>query len=221
MRQLARLVLVFALPAACSPSAPTPIQYNPPPPPPTPVVTRVSPTVGSADGGAPLKIDGTGFVVGSIVRVGGVAINAIFWDGSLYVTTLPHAAGVVDVEVDNAGPRGVLAGAYTFVDPDQLDFNGTWRGYFGESDLEVRLTVESGIVTAVACGGVNLELSQPPTINRGRFSYAGTGIRVSGRIVSPNEAGGAITVPSCVDPFGGDWWWAVKDGAPSSARRRR
>jgi hypothetical protein len=222
MRPLARLFVLIALTAACSPAAPTPQENTPPPPPPpAPIVTAVSPALGSADGGAPIRIDGINLFPGTIVRFGGVVVTVTFWNGSLYGGTPPHAAGLVDVEVENQNQRSVLAGAYTFIEPDELDFNGLWQGYFGESELRLSFTVENGIVTSVSCGGVSLALSPSPAIHRGRFTYAGTGSSVEGRILAPNEAAGTITMPSCVDPFGTDWWYATKDGASGATRRRR
>jgi hypothetical protein len=199
-----RFLILLALPIACAPAAPTPITL------PTPTVTAITPSLGSAEGGSAVTIEGSNFLIGSIVRFGGVDVRGSLWEGRLYVTTPPHAAGVVDIEVlIGGGQSGRLANAYTYAPPATLDFSGTWSGWIGESDFVVKFTVEANVVTVVSCGGVNLELATPPTVSNGQFSYTGPGGSITGRILSPLQAKGAVTMPSCVDPFTNEWW-AVK-----------
>ena len=205
--------IVFTLSAlstsiACGPTAPSPPDTTPPPPSP-PTVTAVNPAIGTSDGGVVIRIEGTRFQRDALVRLGGIVVSAIYGNGSLFILTPPHAPGVVDVEVTIGDQTGVLANAFTFVAPDTLDFNGSWAGYIGESDLAVRFTIEANVVTAVACGGVSLELSTPATVSNGRFSFTGPGGSITGRILTPTDSTGEVTMASCVDP-NGKFWWALK-----------
>jgi hypothetical protein len=198
--------MLIALPLACAPPAGPSTQYTTPP---APAVTAINPTLGSADGGSNVVIDGTNFQVGAIVRFGGVAVASTYWNGRLYATAPPHAPGVVDIEVVVGRESGTLSSAYTYAAPDALDFTGTWSGWIGESEFVVKFTIEAAVVTAVSCGGVNLELATPATVSNGQFSYVGPGGSISGRILSPLESKGTVSMPSCVDPFTNEWW-AVK-----------
>ena len=210
MRSLLRLLVLLALPVACAKTAPSPAYDGPP----VPIATSLSPTLGSADGGAPVTITGTGLQGTTIVRFGGIAAQApVYYNSALHVAAPAHAAGLVDVEVTNPGQSqpSVLRGAYTFLDPSALDFNGTWQGLFSESEFKILITVESNTVTAVSCGNAVLEMSPLPTISNGRFAYAGPAGSVTGRILSPNLAEGTISLGPCSGPnHTPDYWGASK-----------
>jgi len=211
MRASLRLLILLALPVACTGPDPQQRVYDPPPP---PVATSVSPTLGSADGGAPVMITGTGLQGTTIVRFGGIAAaRPVLYNNALHAVAPAHAPGLVDVEVTNGGQSqtSVLRGAYTFVDPSALDFNGTWQGNFSESEFKVVITVESNAVTAVSCGNAVLEMSSSPTISNGRFAYTGPAGSVTGRILSPNLAEGTISLGPCSGPnHTPDYWGATK-----------
>ena len=87
----------------------------------TPTVTSINPTVGPTAGGQTITIDGTNLGPDSTVTLGSGASAApatavvVAADGnSLTAKTGPHAAGLVDVNVTDAGGTGTLANAYTY-----------------------------------------------------------------------------------------------------------
>ena len=87
---------------------------------PPPSISSVSPTSGTTSGGTSVTITGSGFlaVTGTQVTFGGVAATVdlgISNSTSLRVTTPPHAAGAVDVQVTNAdGQAALAAGAFNY-----------------------------------------------------------------------------------------------------------
>ncbi|SDI91049.1 IPT/TIG domain-containing protein [Frankineae bacterium MT45] len=88
---------------------------------PAPVVTAMSPSVGSTLGGTTVTVTGTGFTGASGVSFGGVAGSSVVVVSatSLTVVSPVHGVGVVDVQV--TGPYGVssvsAADQFTFVAP--------------------------------------------------------------------------------------------------------
>ena len=85
---------------------------------PTPV--SISPNNGSTLGGTPVTINGTGFVSGATVTIGGAAATSVVFVSSTRLTavTPAHATGTVDVTVTNPGPlAGTLSGGYFYAPP--------------------------------------------------------------------------------------------------------
>jgi len=83
----------------------------------TPTLSSVVPNVGPAAGGTPVVINGTGFMEGAKLTLGGVAATAVVVTSasSLTAVTPPHAAGVVDVEVTNTNnQKGILKAGFTY-----------------------------------------------------------------------------------------------------------
>ena len=84
---------------------------------PAPSVSTVVPNTGSMNGGTVVAITGSDFVDGATVAFGGVAATTVIFVGSTAITatTPAHAAGEVDVSVENPdGGRGTLGGAFTY-----------------------------------------------------------------------------------------------------------
>ena len=197
-----------------APVAPTP---PPPNPSPNPTVTTLqvasmSPTSGVTGGATPVHIVGAGFQAGATATFDGVLANVTVLSSTGLVATTPvHAAGVVDLVVTNPdGQTARLAGAYTFTPAQSFDFNGVWLGYAlahpdvrlrsapRHSDMDMRFTIESNVLTSVTCGAVVLLLSPSPTVRDGAFSYAGDdAVALSGRIVSDGSAVGTINTSAC------------------------
>ncbi|MBI5066834.1 MAG: IPT/TIG domain-containing protein [Deltaproteobacteria bacterium] len=98
-------------------------QPPPPPPPPPPVeppaLTAVSPSSGPEAGGTALTLSGQGFAAGASVTLGGSPATVTGGSAtSLQVVAPPHAAGTVDVAVQNPDGQGSsLPGAYRYVAP--------------------------------------------------------------------------------------------------------
>lgn len=87
---------------------------------PAPGVSGVAPATGPTAGGTTIAINGTGFLPGASITVGGVACDDTTLVGStqLTCTTAPGAAGPVNVVVTNPGSApGTLPNGFTYVDP--------------------------------------------------------------------------------------------------------
>ena len=115
------------------------------------------------------------------------------------MTTPSHAPGSVDIVVTNVdGQNAVAIGAYTFAAPESFDVNGNWRGvsFAGDYDEPFTFTVENGAVVSITCSTSGLvRLSPPAPIIHGEFLFRGEdGVAVSGRILAPNEAKGAVNI---------------------------
>ena len=84
---------------------------------PAPTVTSISPNTGTANGGMPVTITGTGFLAGATVSLGGTAATnvAVANSTSITATTAAHAAGAVNVVVTNTDAQsGTLSNGYTY-----------------------------------------------------------------------------------------------------------
>jgi hypothetical protein len=84
---------------------------------PAPTVRAISPTSGSANGGTPVTITGTGFLAGATVSLGGTAATGVtvVSSTSITATTAAHTAGTVNVVVTNTDAQsGTLTNGYTY-----------------------------------------------------------------------------------------------------------
>ncbi|HTM89353.1 MAG TPA: IPT/TIG domain-containing protein [Terriglobales bacterium] len=84
---------------------------------PAPIVSSISPTSGSANGGTAVTITGSNFASGATVGFGGVAATnvAVASSTSITATTPAHAAGTVNVVVTNTdGQSGTLTNGFSF-----------------------------------------------------------------------------------------------------------
>ena len=188
---------------------------------PAPTIRSVTPSMGSSGGGASILITGAGLLPGVRVAFGATNVAAFFGShpDRVSVTTPSHAPGSVDIVVTNVdGQHAVAIGAYTFAAPESFDVNGDWRGvsFAGDYDEPFTFTVENGAVVNIRCSTSGLvRLSPPVPILHGEFLFRGSdGVAVSGRILAPNEAEGAVNVDPvaharrpCVEAE----WHATKD----------
>lgn len=189
------------------PSAPSAVISSLPPP----VVTTISVNTGSTAGGTPLRIIGSGFQGGGTVTFGGARAERTGYDprvpggasGSMIVSTPAHGAGLVDVIVTNPDGQAVrLANAYEYLAQQSFDFNGSWDGAGSDgSHIVLGLTIRNNVLITASwlCDeGGPKTVSLASAAADGEFSAdAGDGFRISGRIVSPSDAIGRITAPSC------------------------
>ena len=194
--------------ASPSPSAPSPVPQPVTVAPlvPEPVVTGISPNTGSTGGGTSIEITGTGFQAGATVTLDGIPQRAAFdrrYPNTIYLETSAHAAGTVDVVVTNPGGQpGRLTAGYTYASPQSFDFNGNWVGEIEDgSHRMVRFTIQNNLLVSFSCVSSTtstLDLSPPPSIANGEFSFLGNeGVSVTGRIVSASEANGTINTAGC------------------------
>ena len=74
------------------------------------------------------------------------------------------------------------------------------RGRGREWAAPLVLTIRDNIVVSVSCGASSLTLDPPPVVANGEFSFADSGgVSITGKILSPNFAAGAINMASCVN----------------------
>ena len=84
---------------------------------PAPTVTSITPNSGTANGGTPVTITGTGFLAGATVSLGGTAATGVTVvnSTSITATTAAHTAATVSVVVTNTDAQsGTLANGYTY-----------------------------------------------------------------------------------------------------------
>ena len=168
-----------------------------------PIVTSITPNTGSTRGEAWGTITGTQFQSGARVtlRSSGVAWARVQNDGTIWLVTSASAAGRVDVTVTNPGGLSSnLAGAYTFAPPETFDFNGDWVGDTDDSigNFWMQFTIRHDMLVRVSCGGAVSTLPSGSPVHNGEFSFLGDdGAAVSGRLVSPMQALGAVNVGPC------------------------
>ncbi|HYH08004.1 MAG TPA: carboxypeptidase regulatory-like domain-containing protein [Thermoanaerobaculia bacterium] len=94
--------------------------------PPAVNITTVVPGIASRLGGTPITINGTGFLTGATVTVGGIAATNVVVVNAVQITatTPAHAPGTVAVTVTNLdATTATLAGALVIA-PQQFDANG-------------------------------------------------------------------------------------------------
>ena len=178
------------------------------------VVTEVFPNVGSTGGGTSVKITGTGFHVGTTVKIDGMVRPAYFPSGSggtsMTFTAQAHTSGTVDIVVTNPDGQTLTKG-YTYASPDSFDFNGDWEGWaYKDPDFDggvvILFTVRNNVLVSLSCGSALDFTSSPPLVSNGEFAFAGDGGSVSGRILSANQASGTIDAGTCL----GYLWSASK-----------
>ena len=173
-----------------------------------PAVTSVLPSVGSAAGGATIKIVGTGFRPGMIAMFDGIKVTGRFDSRdtsftTFYSETPAHAVGAVDLTVINPdGQSYRVEAGYTYASPDSFDPNGDWGGYsLNGTDTWVEFVIRDNRLVSASClfnARVDLTFAELPSVERGEFSViADGGATISGRIVSASEMAGTISVPSC------------------------
>jgi len=99
------------------------------------IVTDVSTSCGSTDGGEPITIRGSGFASGATVTIGGVAATNVVVMNSLTISaTIPPStsAGNATIVVTNdTGERGSLTGAFRYTSPYDPDGCSTMRRRVG------------------------------------------------------------------------------------------
>ena len=186
-----------------------------------PIVTAVTPNLGSTAGGAWGIITGSQFQSGLTVRLGKSAQQAFFQsDRTIIFWTTAHLAGTTDVVVTNPGGlSGGLPGGFTFAPPESFDFTGDWIAHAGpDYETDMRFTIRNNTVVGVGCGSSeSVTLSPPPSVHDGQFSFLGAdAIAVSGHLVSPARSVGAINMPGCRETR----WWADKSDLVHSAVAR-
>ncbi len=174
----------------------------------TPVLTRVSPTVGSSQGGELIALVGSGFMSSSygledaVVTIGGTvcAVDVAASDSTrLYCRTPPHASTVVDLPVAlvfKQFPAVVGAAGIWFSFVDRWSSRATWGG-FGLPQANEPVVVPAG-------QSLLLDVSPPPLLSLsilGKLVFEDSrDITVQvGRLVV--EEGGVLQVGTASNPF--------------------
>ncbi len=162
-----------------------------------PLITSVSPNLGTSLGGQNITIRGSNFNAGATVSVGGVNCGSIQFYGSTLLTcdTGAHAAGTVNVVVTNTDLQSATAvGAYQYVDTPVVSTVSPSSG-----------TVHGG--TAITITGLNFHTNPYVEIGPGRYCdsivfVSSTSITCT---VPPFNAGAVtVTVTNRDDGYGGE-----------------
>ena len=143
--------------------------------PPAPTVTSVSPSVGSAAGGATITITGTDLAGATAVSVGGTAVNfSVISPTSITATTPAHTAGAVSIDVTTVGgtnPPNTLYNYSPTVTPSTsnlainaitLTITGTGFDTIAANNT-VSLSSGTGTVTSATATQLTVTLNKAPT----------------------------------------------------------
>jgi hypothetical protein len=156
-----------------------------------------------------VAISGSGFQSGAMVTLGREWQTAQVLSNTLILlTTTPHDPGTVEIVVTNRdGQAARLGDGYSYASAQSFDFNGAWEGvalahsdHLGprrHSDMEMRFTIESNMLTSFTCGGTTLPFSSQPVVSDGAFTHVVDGGAVTGRIVGEGIAVGTIDTDPC------------------------
>ena len=202
--------------AVTSPSAV--VRPTSPTSPPPASVTSVTVSRGSTAGGAKFKIRGTNLTRGSSVTFGNVKAVSNSYDPrdepgtTLYITSPPHPAGVVDLVITTADGQLRLSDAFEFVDQEAFDFNGKWSGTtIDGSDVLIEFVIRNNTLVSGLCDGFKTQTAVVSTdVTTGSFLANGPdGFHLAGRIVSAEQATGKVTGPDC-SGAGESPWQAYK-----------
>jgi hypothetical protein len=185
---------------------------------PPPVLTSISPAVGSTEGGIDLRISGTGFDSTRVtLKIGGVltysgpvyTFSTPPYTTQFFTAALPGAAGQADVVLTNGdGQSSTLKNGFTYLPPSSFEFNGDWDGITGwRSELDVSFTIRNNTLVSASCGGSPDLVVIPIPVTNGSFSMTANGNSFSGRIVGHGIAAGIITGTSLCS---GDTWSASR-----------
>ena len=189
---LAGVIGLMGVISGCSqssglPGSPSTVIPEPPPAPsgPAPSVIDILPSVGSAGGGAVIKIIGTGFMPGMVAMFDGIRGTAEFDSpatsfATFYTETPAHAPGIVDLVVTNPdGQSHGLAGGYTYAPQESLDLNGAWGGYsLNGTDTRVEFVIQDTRLVSAACAydvRTPFTFANFPTVANGEFSFTADG----------------------------------------------
>ena len=199
--------------AGCSQSSGLPVApsaLTPTTPRGAPIVTEAVPSMGSAEGGATVKIVGTGFMPGMVATFDGIRVTGRFDSrdisfSTFYTEAPAHAAGAVDLVVTNPdGQSQRLPGGYTYAPQESFDLNGVWGGFaFDAMHTAVEFVIQGNRLVSASCAHDNFPIpftfSDFPTVEKGEFALiADGGATISGRIVSASEVVGIVSfAPAC------------------------
>jgi hypothetical protein len=148
----------------------------------------VSPTSGSASGGATIVLNGSRFVAGTSVLLDGQPIaSTLINSTTLYVVTPWHYPGVVDVTVRNPdGETRTLTGGYRFVDTTPPVISSTLNGaVYGNNGWIINTPVITWTVTD-AESSVTSSNCNPITVYNDTYGWTQYGCNAT-------SAGGTIT----------------------------
>jgi hypothetical protein len=166
-------------------------------------ITAVYQPTGTVEGGVMVLLTGSGFDAGTTVRFDDFrATPETVTPGYLIVSTPPHAAGNVALEVVNAsGDWAAWPGGYSYVEPGSLDIDGTWQVSPLNSEAELAtFTIEHGALVRLTCIAPAAEwiFAPAPRVVEGHFEGAMESVRIAGHIVAPGNVLGDIDIPGCI-----------------------
>ena len=134
------------------------------------------PQIGSTRGGAWATITGVDLQPGAKVRLGDSAVTAFVRDSAtITISTMPHAAGTVDVIATNPGGlEGTLKGGYAYEPPDSFNPNGDWIAHAGpEYETDTRFTIRNNVLVSVSCDTSGpLTFAPAPSVRDGECHFS-------------------------------------------------
>ena len=145
------------------------------------------------------------------MRIGHMRITATVLDaGTIAILTPAHAAGTVDVIVTNPGGlEARLVGGFAYEPPETFNFNGDWVAHVGpDYEMDMRFTIRNNVLVSLSCNrSPPLTLASVLSVGNGEFSFqSDDGLTISGRLVSPVNAAGAINLPDVPECRAATWW---------------
>ncbi|WP_353497656.1 S8 family serine peptidase [Vibrio sp. CB1-14] len=156
----------------------------------SPVVSLVTPKVGSAKGGTLLTLSGSNFKEGASIKVGEAICSSPTFISSyeLQCTTTAHIAGTFDIFVTNADEKmGRLAGGFTYLSGDTsigiADLSVTQGQFF---EVPVRASNVNGLIA--------LDLDVGFDSSKLRFEGIRKGSMISGWSVSTHQNNNTVTL---------------------------
>jgi len=193
-----------------------------------PVVSAVSPSLGSTEGFTSVVVNGDNFKPGLTATLDGVPLNvSINTSATFFVFNAPpHAAGIANIIVRNPDGQDStehpFAAQYRWAPPDTFDFTGNWHASFDDghdNDFPFSFSVDdTNALSSVTCyDGTSMPLPGIVRVSNGRITASANGsVLFSARIVANDQAVGTINVGSCHSSD----WVGRKDHTGSTLRRR-
>ena len=145
---------------------------------PAPTVTSVAPTAGTAAGGTPVTITGTGFVAGAMVTIGGAAATSVVVTAATTITatTPARSPGAATIVVTNPDTQsGAAGGAYTY------------------SPLPAPTVASITPATGPAIGGTAVTIAGTGFVTGASVTLGGTPL-TGATVVSPTSISGTTAV---------------------------
>ena len=175
-----------------------------------PILSKVTPVMGSTNGGTTVTLTGTNLTGLTAVTFGGAAATTLHVTNAdtVKVKDPAHLAGAVTVAVTNGGGTATLATAFTYTvtPPAQPTGTSTWK-VGSSSSAGGTATAKNGGVTATGSGAGALGVGSYPTSPTTTAPKGSTNVYYDVEL-APGSNFTQVTITTC--SLGGgnalDWW---------------